>query len=342
MTSRFRVGVLIVLVALITYLAYRIIAPFFSPLAWASVLAIVGYPIYGFFLRHLKFPMLAALSAVVVVLFIIVGPLSYVFYLLTGELQNLAGSAPSTERIVESYRQSALRPIADRILLSFNMSEKQAIAHLTTGLTNFAKEALTRIPVGLGNLAEAVANFFVMVFVLFFFFRDGHRLVAALVDYLPFSEPGKQRVSVQVKDVVVSTIYGGLAVAIAQGFVGLIAFVTVGLDSPITWAVTTAITSFIPLVGSHVVWVPISVYLLFTGETFRSLLLAAFGIFGIGLVDNIVRPLFIKGRVRMSFLLTFLSVFGGLQAFGLLGIVVGPLVMALFLSIIPMVRDLER
>lgn len=342
MSGRFRIGILIVLVALISYLTYEILVPFFSPLVWAAVFAIVCYPIHKFFLRSVRYPSLAALVTVVVVLIIIVGPLSYISYLLTGELQNVAANPPSTEAIVEIYHHSFIESIVNRLLEFFNLTQQQAMDYLTSGFRNFAQTALKKIPMGLGNLVDAVTNFLVMVFVLFFFFRDGRRYVATLLNYLPFSLQNKEKLSGQVQDVVVSTIYGGLAVAIGQGAVALIGFLVVGLHSSILWAVTTAITSFIPFVGSHVVWVPICIYFLFTGQILNCIILAAFGIFGIGLVDNVVRPLFIRGRARMSFLLTFLAVFGGLQAFGLLGIVVGPLIIALFLSIIPMVRDLEE
>lgn len=341
MSGRFQVGILIVLVALISYLAYWILVPFFPPLVWAAVFAIVCYPIHRFFLRSVRYPSLAALITVVVVLIIIIGPLFYISYLLTGELQNVAANPPSLEAITEIYHDSAIESLVNRLLEFFNLTQSQAMDYLTSGFRNFAQAALKKIPLGLGNLVDAVTNFFVMVFVLFFFFRDGHRYVAALFSYLPFSSQNKEKLSGQIQDVVVSTIYGGLAVAIGEGAVALIGFLIVGVHSSVLWAVMTAITSFVPLVGSHVVWVPICIYFLFTGQIVNSIILAAFGVFGIGLVDNFVRPLFIRGRARMSFLLTFLAVFGGLQAFGLLGIVVGPLIMALFLSIIPMVRDLE-
>jgi predicted PurR-regulated permease PerM len=113
------------------------------------------------------------------------------------------------------------------------------------------------------------------------------------------------------------------------------------MSSPVLWGLTTALASFVPLIGSNIVWVPICLYLLITGYILKAIILAVFGVFGIGLVDNVVRPLFIKGRARMSFLLTFFAVFGGIQAFGLIGIIVGPLIMALFISLMEIVKDFE-
>ena len=111
------------------------------------------------------------------------------------------------------------------------------------------------------------------------------------------------------------------------------------MSSPALWGLATAITSFIPFIGSHIVWVPMCLYLLVTGHIGKTVILATFGILGIGMVDNVVRPLFITGRARMSFLLTFLAVLGGIEAFGLIGIIVGPLVMALYSSLIAILKD---
>lgn len=105
------------------------------------------------------------------------------------------------------------------------------------------------------------------------------------------------------------------------------------------WGLATAIASFIPFIGCHIVWVPMCLYLLATGYIVKAVILAAFGIFGIGVVDHAVRPLFLRGRARMSFLLTFLSVLGGIEAFGLIGVIVGPLIMALYISLIAILKE---
>ena len=122
-----------------------------------------------------------------------------------------------------------------------------------------------------------------MAFVLFFLFKDGSAYVVKLLEYLPFSERHKEQLSKQTKDVVVSTIYGGVAVALAQGIVGVVGFISVGVSSPALWGLATAIASFIPFIGSHIVWVPMCLYLLVTGHIIKALILVAFGVFGIGL-----------------------------------------------------------
>ncbi len=339
MTGRFRIALLIVIVAVLSYLAYLIMAPFFVPLAWAAIFAIVFYPVYQFTLRYIRSPALASLVSVLVVLIVILGPLSYLSYLLVGELRVLADTDISLDEVQSAYQNSAVHDFANRVLPYFHVDEQQAVAYIGSSLTALAKQLLHRLPQGLGSVAGAFVTFFIMAFTLFFLFKDGSRYVVTMLEYLPFSERHKEHLSKQAKDVIVSTIYGGVAVALGQGIIGAAGYVVVGMHSPALWGLATAVTSFIPFVGSHVVWVPMVLYLLITGYIAKALVLTAFGVLGIGLVDNFVRPLFIRGRARMSFLVTFFAVLGGIEAFGLIGIIVGPLILALYSSLISIVKD---
>lgn len=342
MTSRFHTGVLVVLIAFLTYLTYLVLRPFFSPLMWAAVFAIVFYPIYDFVRRKIKVAWLAALLSVALVLLAIVGPLSYMLYLIAGELQKISFEQFTPQYVGEAYRGSAFQSLLNRALSLVGIDEQQAFSYIMNAVRSVSKQVVQYVSAELANIAGALVNFFIMAFLLFFFFKNGRTYLAEFVEFLPFSPGTTSRLTKQVKDIVASTIYGGVAVAVAQGLVGATGFVIVGISSPLLWGLATAITSFIPFVGAHIVWVPIAIYLLATGHVVKAIVLALIGIVGIGLVDNVVRPLFIKGRARMSFLLTFLSVFGGIGAFGLLGIVLGPLVLALFLSVMHIAKDYEK
>ena len=269
----------------------------------------------------------------------ILGPLSYLSYLLVGEIQDLATAGFTVEGMRSAYQNSFIHSLANRVLPIFHLNEQEALAYVAGALSNLSKEVLRRAPAGLGSIAHAFATFLIMAFILFFLFKDGQTYVATILDHLPFSKRNKEHLSQQAKDVVVSTIYGGVAVALAQGIVGTVGYVAVGMSSPVLWGLATAIASFIPLVGSHIVWVPMCLYLLAAGYIAKAAILAAFGVFGIGVVDNVVRPLFLRGRARMSFLLTFLSVLGGIEAFGLIGVIVGPLIMALYISLVAILKE---
>ena len=170
-----------------------------------------------------------------------------------------------------------------------------------------------------------------MAFVLFFLFKDGSSYVVKLLEYLPFSERHKELLSKQAKDVVVSTIYGGVAVALAQGIVGVVGFISVGVSSPALWGLATAIASFIPFIGSHSMGTDMS---LSTGNRTHNQGRYPCGLRGVrhrfGGQHN--PPSFHQRAGQDVFSPHLFSVLGGIQAFGLIGIILGPLIMALYIS----------
>jgi predicted PurR-regulated permease PerM len=236
--------------------------PFLSSLAWAAVFGIVFYPLYQYILRYVRSPSVAAAASVIVVVVAILAPLSYLSYLLVLEIENISPRALTIEGLTEMYSHSFLQPFIQKVLSLFDLSEEQALGYVANAAGTVSRQLLSRLSAGLGNVASAVVSFAIMVFVLFFFFRDGRKYVGNIQELLPLSEKNKEYVSGQVKDVVVSTIYGGVAVALAQGIVSSLGYMLVGIHSPLLWGLTTAIASFIPVVVSSLVWGPLCIYLL--------------------------------------------------------------------------------
>jgi predicted PurR-regulated permease PerM len=122
--------------------------------------------------------------------------------------------------------------------------------------------------------------------------------------------------------------------AIAQGAVGALSFVIVGLPSPVVWAALMALFSFVPMVGTGIVWVPAGVILLLTGRIVAGIFILAWGVFVIGTVDNLLRPLLAKGRIDLHPLLVFLTIFGGIVTFGVLGVILGPMIGSIFAAMV--------
>jgi predicted PurR-regulated permease PerM len=160
-------------------------------------------------------------------------------------------------------------------------------------------------------------------------------------NYIPFSEEQKDRLVKLVRDIIISTIYGGIVVSIAQGTMAGIAFFLLGISTPVVWGLATSIASFVPLLGAAGVWVPMTIYLFIENEITKGIILAIVGIFGISLIDNILKPIIIGSRTKMPILVIFFSILGGLKLFGLIGLVIGPLVLALFVSLIEIFRSVE-
>lgn len=134
----------------------------------------------------------------------------------------------------------------------------------------------------------------------------------------------------------------GVTVAIAQAIMGGIAFSLLSVPSPVLWGFAMFIASFVPLLGTFAIWGPVAVYLFFKGMILNSIILAIVGVVAISSVDNIIRPLIIRGKMQMPTLAIFFSILGGIKVFGFIGFIMGPLVLALFISVIQMLQFVEE
>lgn len=332
---------MITIVLVLGYLSFLVLRPFFAPIGWAIVLSIVFYPFYAFVLRYVRVRSLAALIALLVIFLLILGPFSYFSYLLASELGAIS-IKKSTEDVISLLDHPLVKALTGKFLSLMNTSQDELHHAISVRLGELTKSFVTHVPGGLGDVAGAFGNFVFMLFSLFFFLRDGADILEKARDYMPFGARHKHRLAKQVKDIVISTIYGGVAVAAAQGIIAAVAFLSLGVPAPILWGFATALCSFLPLVGSFIVWGPVTVYLLLKASVAKGIIMAVVGVFGISMVDNILRPIIIGGRTSMPMLLIFFSVFGGIQVFGLLGFILGPLVVALFFSVMSIFRDFEH
>jgi predicted PurR-regulated permease PerM len=183
------------------------------------------------------------------------------------------------------------------------------------------------------NIVVLIVDFVVMLFALFFFFRDGEGIMKRLRRVLPFDATFRDRRIAEAGELIRASITSGFAVAIVQGTIGGIAFAVLGLGAPIFWGVMMVFFALLPL-GAWVIWGPVAGWLLLTGQIGRGLTLIGIGAGVVGLVDNVLRPILMSGRTQMNGLLIFISLLGGLAAFGLLGLVLGPIIMATAISFV--------
>jgi predicted PurR-regulated permease PerM len=177
---------------------------------------------------------------------------------------------------------------------------------------------------------------------IFFFFVEGPELLDRFSTFMPFSKRQRERLINQTRDIVMSTIYGGITIAVIQGMMGGIAFSLLGISSPVMWGLAMCISSFIPLVGTLVVWGPAVGYLAFQGFFWKAFILLIVGVAGISSVDSFLRPLLIRGRIKLPTLAIFFSILGGIKLFGFVGFIMGPLVLALFISVLEILRYTDK
>ena len=334
---------LLVILTLLGYLSYEIISPFLVPIAWAIVFSVVFYPIYAFISRYVKVKSIASSITVLVILVAIIAPITYVSFLLIGELEKLgdysnSGGTEFVRDLFEKMKASSHFAKLSSLIGENNMPTADQV------MDNIKKIGLLlaqNLSVRITNIIFAALNFLFMIFTIFFLFRDGPGFLTKAKDYMPFNEDQKTRLATQVKDMIASTVYGGVIVAIIQGCLGGVAFYFIGINSPVLWGIAMSVMSFLPLLGTLSIWGPAAIYLLGQGDYMHGVGLILFGIFVISMVDNILKPLIIGSRTKMPTIVIFFSVLGGIKAFGIIGLIMGPLIMAVFVSVFEIFRHIE-
>jgi predicted PurR-regulated permease PerM len=227
----------------------------------------------------------------------------------------------------------SLPPYFQHLLDRFGMGElsglrEKIIKSAMQGNEFFASQAFS---FGQGTF-EFLVSFFIMLYLLFFFLRDGAELARKVRSAIPLEEQQKRRLQLKFNQVVRATVKGNLLVAITQGALGGLIFWFLDIPSALLWAVLMAFLSLLPAVGAGIVWAPVAVAFLLSGSIWQGVVLALFGVFVIGLVDNVLRPILVGKDTKMPDYLILISTLGGLAIFGLNGFVIGPLIAALFMS----------
>lgn len=342
--SRLYTIALYFLVAVLGYLSYQVFKPFLSPLAWAIVLSIVFYPVFTFVLKYVKWKPLASFITLVTILIILLGPFSYLSYLLSQEIRSIVDDAAvgKFDPIGGFLHHPSVNQILNKILGMFHLSQAELEKRIIENISLFGKSLLGGVTGGIGNVASAITDFIFMILSIFFFLEGGSEFVEGLGKYIPFSKNERNRLIKQTRDIIVSTIYGGVTIAVAQAVIGGIAFSLLKAPSPVLWGFAMFIASFIPLLGTFVVWGPMAMYLFLKGMIINGIILVAVGVVAISSIDNLIRPLIIRGKVQMPTLAIFFSILGGIKVFGFIGFIMGPLVLALFISVIQMLQFVEE
>ena len=318
-------------ILLLGYLLYQLFEPFLRPLAWAAIFAAFFHARHKQLETHVGRTGAASASTAGVALIIVVPCVLVVMAAIDEARQTLgsvdlaAGGSRGLERAQGAWSWLQ-RQRFGRDIPNLDVVLKMGAARIAGVVTE-----------GAGLLARSivfvVVNVIIMLFALFFFFRDGDAIMERLRRVLPFDPSFREGRIRETAELIKATISSGIVVALVQGAIGGITFAFLGLGAPIFWGVTMAFFSLLPL-GAWIVWLPVAVWLLLTDQIGRGIALLAIGAGGISLIDNFLRPMLLAGRTEMNGLLVFISLLGGIAAFGLIGLVLGPVIMATAISFV--------
>lgn len=333
---------LIVLMACAVYLCWQILQPFMSVLVWAVVLAVVFAPVHRRIEQRVPSPAAAAAVSTLLVIITILAPVTFITIAVVNEARGVAASLASHEGPWLDPQSPLVGPVLRWL------SQYVDVAQLES--PDFVRERLQlwsgSLAVGtiglVGGLLAAIVQMFLVIFTLFYLFRDGRAISRGLFDLVPLDSGQIADVVTRTREVIAGSVYGVVMISAIQGALGFFIFWALGLPSALLWGVVMFFLSMIPSAGAFLVWAPAALYLAATGAWTRAVILLVWGILVVGSIDNFLSPRLVGKRTCMHELLIFFAVLGGIQMFGVLGVVLGPVVIAITLALIEIVRNANR
>ncbi|MBD3164672.1 AI-2E family transporter [Candidatus Woesearchaeota archaeon] len=326
---------------ILLFMAYLILRPFFVAILGSFILAYAFHPVYKLARKYLKSRRLSAVIVIILILIFIILPLTLI---LNSLLREVILNKITIEQFISTVDILKGECVDDNFIcnvqefLSQYIDETQLKFHISNIIDNIAKAILEQGGNFIFALPLYVMNFFIMIFIIFFLFIQGGEFVERIKKFLPIKKKYKDKLFTKMGDVTYAVIYGHVLVAGIQGLLGGIAFWIFGINSPVLWGLVIFFFALIPFIGTPVVWVPAGLIKLFGGSIGQAVGLFISGLF-ISTVDNFLKPAIISGSSDVHPVLVLLGVIGGLLAFGIFGIIIGPVLLSLVVRFVEIYEE---
>ncbi len=327
----------LLLLILVSVAFLAILFPFFGAVFWGGVLALLFAPVQRR-LRH-RWPKrrnLTAFATLSLILFLVILPVSLVTVSLIRQATAVYARIRSGDlnfgRYVEQVLGALPQWLYDR-LNELGLLDLPALQQRLTESATQVGQYLAPQAINIGqNTLGFLVSFGIMLYLLFFLLRDGPGLAIHIRRAIPLAEDQKQLLFSKFATVIRATVKGNIAVAATQGALGGLILWALGIQGAVLWGVLMAFLSLLPAIGAGLIWGPVAIYFLATGAVWQGIVLIAFGVFVIGLVDNVLRPILVGKDTKLPDYVVLISTLGGLALLGLNGFVIGPLIAALFVA----------
>jgi predicted PurR-regulated permease PerM len=325
----------LVLASIFLYLCWKMLEPFVSVLLWAIVLVILFFPVFLSISRKTKRPSLSALITILLIIATVIIPFAAVSIAVANQLTHMVGN------LQQSVQQSLADPVKGAKIQKLIDAAKQYIdvESLKDYVGKISQSVLKGTINVVGGVIGAVVKVFFIIFTMFYLFRDGERIAERLPDQFPLRREKAIHVLNHTKDIISASVYGVLVIALVQGVLGGLMFWILGIPSALVWGVLMTLLSTIPMAGAFVVWVPAATILVLTGHWIQALILTIWGALVIGSIDNFLRPKLVGQKAKMHELVIFFSVLGGLSVFGVIGILLGPVIVAVTIALLEVLSE---
>lgn len=289
----------------------------------AGILTYTLFPVYRFILQKTRRPQLSSGLAVVLALVVMILPTIY----LVSELVDQISGAYST------FQADSLNQVGDYVNRITN-GRVDLNAQLQPTLDQIRRSIVALAPNILGSISEFLLGLFIMFFVMFYGFREGVGFIAYLKNLLPLDEELKDSLFYELRTVTQAVLYGQVLTAVIQGGLGALGLLVFGVTNWLFWGALMIIAALLPVLGTPMIWVPSAVGLMLDGEMTRGVLLLVYGATIVMNIDNFLRPKLVSGRTKVHPVLILIGVLGGLKVFGFIGMLVGPLILAMLVALI--------
>jgi predicted PurR-regulated permease PerM len=319
------------IILLLLLLVFRIFEPFLEPLGWAGVLVVVFYSPHKMLERKFHRGKAAAISTIGVTLILILPVLGLIFL----SIREGVDATHSIEHGIAAGQFGWFGRAGSWLLSKIPAAHRPDLGALVQqGATKVGGFLASEVGAIFRNVVLFLFALFVTLFALFYFFRDADAILAGFKGILPFEESRREKILRQARDLIFASVTTSLIIGALHGLVGGLTFAIVGLPAPIFWAIVMAFLSLLPMVGSWPVWLTAAIWLFSTGHWGRGAFVLLLCGAVAGLTDSFLRPHLIGGRSSLNGLLVFIGVLGGIACFGMLGIVLGPIVVATAASLL--------
>lgn len=314
-----------------------IFRPFFYPIFWAAIITILFHPIYKKLLVWIKSKNISAVLTVIAVIISIFLPLTIVSILIVNESLNLYSSV-SEKNIFGSATVENVNFLLKKIPTILQPYAKEIqnnwFAYGADATKKISEFIFINVKAITQNSVSFVFMLFIMFYTLFFFLRDGHKIISKIKYLSPLGGKYEEMLYEKFISTARATIKGTFVVGIIQGTLGGILFWISGIQGALIWSIVMIVASLIPAVGPFVVWVPAGIFMLAFGNIWQGILILAFGAGVISTIDNFLRPILIGKDIQMHSLIVLFSTLGGLFIFGIAGFIIGPIIASMFMSVI--------
>ena len=319
-----------VIFAIVLFLFYKTISMLFIPLFLGAVFALVLYPLFTKINHKIKSKNICSILVVILFLLILVIPSLFAIGAIANETYK------SYEKVSVYFENNNFCDINGKICSDIKKYGVDLdIKNMIKNVSNYVFEKGTAFA---KNIARTGFAIFILIFSMFFFLRDGKELVLYLESLVPMEKKDKHKIFLKFKEVCQATIYGNIIVALIQGIIGGIGFAIFGISNPFLWGIVMAILALLPFGGTAIVWIPAGVIMLSMGNMFAGIGILLWGGLIVGLIDNLLKPKLIGERANLHPLLVFVSVIGGLWAFGFVGVLLGPILASLVVVLLEMYK----